>query len=63
MKRIYRYQLKSNYLKNRTFSAAFFFYAFLESTISLQCSEEKNEALMSYILEVVDSKRCACLNA
>ena len=40
IERIYRYQLKSNYLKNRQFFTAFFF-AFLESTISLQWSEKK----------------------
>ena len=64
IERIYRYQFKSNYLKNHTFFAAFFFFfAFLESTLNFQCSEKKNEPHRSSISEVIDPKRCAYLNA
>ena len=40
------------------------FFAFLESTLNFQCSEKKkNEPHRSSISEVIDSERCAYLNA
>ena len=61
LERIYRYQFKSNYLKNHKFFAAFFFCIF-RIYINFQCSE-KNEPHRSSISEVIDSERCAYLNA
>ena len=61
IERIYRYQIKPNYLKNRKFLAAFFF-AFLESELNFQCLEKKNEPHTSSVSEVIDSERCVCLN-
>ena len=59
---IYRYQFKSNYLKNhRPFARHFF--ALLVSTRNFQCSERKNESHMSSICEVIDSEVCVYLNA
>ena len=54
IERIYRYQFKSNYLKNHKFFA----------TLNFQRSEKKkNEPHRSSISEVIDSERCAYLNA
>ena len=39
------------------------FFAFLESKLNLQCFEKKNEPDKSSISEVIDSNRCASLNA
>ena len=40
--RIYHYQIKPNYLKNRKFIPAFFFFfEFLESELNCQCFEQK----------------------
>ena len=49
--RIYRYQFKCNYL-----------FAFLESTLNFQWLKKK-EPHRSSISEVIDSERCAYLNA
>ena len=59
IERIYRYQFKSNHLK----SFWLIFLAFLESILNFQCSEKKNEPHRSNISEVIDSERCAYLNA
>ena len=63
MERIYRYQIQPTYLENHKIFAAFFFFAFLESELNFQCFEKKNEPHRSSISEVIDSERCACLNA
>ena len=39
------------------------FFAFLKCTINFQCFGKKNQPHSSIISEVVDSERCACLNA
>ena len=62
MERTYRYQIQPTYLKNRKIFGAFFF-AFLESELNFQCFQKKNEPHRSSISEVIDSERCACLNA
>ena len=62
IERIYRCQFKSNYLKNHKLFPEFFL-AFLESTLNFQCSEKNNEPHRSNISEVIDSERCAYLNA
>ena len=62
IERIYIYQIKPNYLKNRKLFAAFFF-AVLESELNFQCFEKKNEPHSSSISEFIDSERCASLSA
>ena len=55
VERIYRYQFKSNYLKNHKFFAAFFF-AFLESTLNFQCSEKKMSLIGQVFLKLLTPK-------
>ena len=69
LERTYRYQFKSNYLKNHKFFPQFFllFLAFLESTLSFKCSE-KNISLIAqvflkllspkYVFNEMDSRAC-----
>ena len=64
IERIYRYQFKSNYLKNHKCFAAFFFSFRICITFPmLQNKKNKNEPNRSNISEVIDSERCAYLNA
>ena len=52
IKRIYRYQIKSNYLRN-DFA---FVIAFLELTLNFDYFERKKEPRSLIISEVIDSK-------
>ena len=61
IEKIYRYQFKSNYLKNHKFFAAFF--CIFGIYIKFPMFWKKNEPHSSSISEVIDSERCACLNA
>ena len=62
IERIYSYQFKSNYLEDHRLFAQFFVQV-LVSTWNFQYSEKKNEPQRSSISEVIDSERCAYLNA
>ena len=59
IERIYRYQIKQNYPKNRQF----IFFAFLKLKLNFECFAKKNEPHNSSISEVIESERCACLSA
>ena len=61
IERIYRYQIQRNYLKNRQFSANFFWI--LGIRIKFSMFWKKNEPHRSSVSEVIVSERCACLNA
>ena len=39
------------------------FFAFFASKLNFQCFKKKNEPHSASISEVIDSERCACLNA
>ena len=60
--RIYTDQVKSTLLKNHKCFAAFFFPV-LKSTLNLPWSEKKKKPHRSSISEVIESERCAYLNA
>ena len=62
MERIYRYQFKSNYLNNERLFAIFFFNFWYLHAIS-NVKKKKNDPQGPSISEVVDSERCAYLNA
>ena len=52
IERIYRYQLKTNYLKNREILAAFFL-AFLESELNFQCFEKTMSLIGQVFLKLL----------
>ena len=52
IQRIYRYQIKPNYLKNRKCLAAFFF-VFFESESNFQCSEKKMSLVGQVFLKLL----------
>ena len=61
IERIYRYQLKCNYLKIQKHFGNFF--TCLESTLNFEHLFQKNEPHSLNISEVIASERCAYLNA